>query len=229
MLPVFTALRSSVGKKILMAMTAFSLVLFVVVHLLGNLKLLSRNSNAFNIYAHKMMSLGGLLYVAEIGLLLLFLTHIIIAGLIFIGKRNARPVGYYMNKRLCKPGYNFIGSTTMIYTGAMILIFLVVHLMHFKFGPGIKDGYIKEVDGKSVRDLHRLVVEGFQSFWYVSFYTAVISLLGIHLSHGFWSAFQSLGINHPRYTPLILGVGILIAITLSLGFISLPVLLYFIG
>ncbi|MDR4505895.1 MAG: succinate dehydrogenase cytochrome b subunit [Candidatus Scalindua sp.] len=228
MLPVFTAVRSSVGKKILMAGTALSLVLFVTTHLLGNLKLLSRDSVSFNRYAHKLESLGGLLYLAETGLLLLFLAHITIAISIFLTTRKARPVGYYMHRHMGKAGYNFFGSTTMIYTGVAVLIFLVIHLIHFKFGPGVKDGYIKEIDGESVRDLHRLVIESFQSFWYVSFYVISISLLGIHLSHGVWSAFQSLGASHPRYTPLIFGSGILIALTLSLGFLSLPVLIYFI-
>ncbi|GJQ57758.1 MAG: succinate dehydrogenase [Candidatus Scalindua sp. AMX11] len=228
MLPVFTAVRSSVGKKVLMAVTALSLVLFVIAHLLGNLKLLGRESDSFNRYAHKLESLGGLLYLAEIGLILLFLTHITIAISVFLTTRKARPVGYYMHKHIGKPSYNFFGSTTMIYTGVVVLVFLIVHLIHFKFGQGVKEGYIKEVDGESVRDLHRLVIEGFQSFWYVFFYVVSISLLGIHLSHGVWSAFQSLGASHPRYTPVIFGTGILIAVTLSLGFLSMPILIYFI-
>ncbi len=227
MLPLFTAVRSSVGKKILMAVTALSLVLFVITHLLGNLKLLSRDSSSFNLYAHKLESLGGLLYIAEIGLLTLFLTHITIAVSIFLTTRKARPVGYYVSKDLSKQSYSFLGSTTMIYTGGIVLAFLVIHLLHFKFGPGVKAGYVKEVNGESVRDLHRLVIEGFQSFWYVLFYVISISLLGVHLSHGIWSAFQSLGASHPRYTPLIFGSGILIALTLSLGFLSLPILVYF--
>ncbi|MCP5002469.1 MAG: succinate dehydrogenase cytochrome b subunit [Planctomycetes bacterium] len=226
MLTVFEAVRSSVGKKILMAVTALSLVMFVITHLLGNLKLYSRDSTTFNLYAHKLDSLGGILYLAESGLLLLFLTHITIALSIFLTQRKARPDRYYMHKRSGKTGYNYFSSTTMIYTGVFVLVFLVLHLLHFKLGQGIKDGYTREVGGEVVRDLHRLVLERFQNPWWVSFYVVSIAMLGIHLSHGVWSAFQSLGASHPRYTPLIYGSGILVALMLSLGFLILPIFIY---
>ena len=229
MIPVLTAIRSSVGKKIIMAITALSLVMFVIVHLIGNLQLFSGNPDLFNGYAHKLESLGGLLYIAELGLLGLFFTHFGIAISIVIGKKKARPIGYYMKRSLGKPSRKSIGSSTMIYTGIIIIIFTIVHLFHFKFGPGIREGYIKVIDGDAVRDLYRLVVEGFQSLGYVSFYTIVMILLGFHLSHGFWSSFQSLGANHPRYTPLIFGVGIFIAVVLAIGFLSIPIFMYITG
>lgn len=227
MLPVLTAVRSSVGKKIIMAVTALSLVGFVIVHLLGNLTLLSGDSKSFNSYAHKLESFGELLDAAEIGLITIFVIHFIIAISIIVRKKSARPVKYYKTKSLGSPSRKSIGSSTMIYTGAIILIFTVIHLIQFKFGPGIKEEYIKVIDGEIVRDLHRLVVESFKNLVYVSFYTGVMILLGFHLSHGFWSAFQSLGANHPRYTPFIYGVGIFIAITLGMGFLMIPILIYF--
>lgn len=229
MLPVLTAVTSSVGKKIIMAITALLLVLYVVVHLIGNFKLISGNANSFNLYAHKLESFGGLLYVAEIGLLTLFLIHFAIAISVTIGIKKARPIGYYMKRNLGKPSRKSAGSSTMIYTGVLLIIFTVIHVMQFKFGPGIKEGYIKVIDGEAVRDLYRLVIEVFKNIWYVSFYTVVMFLLGLHLSHGFWSAFQSLGANDQRYTTFIFGVGIFIAVTLALGFLSIPILIYLIG
>lgn len=226
MLPVITAIRSSIGKKMVMAVTALSLVLFVIVHLLGNFQLLSGNSDGFNSYAHKLESLGGLLYAAEIGLILIFVTHFTIAFFIIIRKKRARPVGYYKKKGLGNPSRESIGSITMIYTGVLLIIFTVVHLIHFKYGPGITEGYIKVVHGDAVRDLYRLVIESYKNPWWVAFYSVIMILLGIHLSHGFWSAFQSLGANHPRYTPVLYGIGIAIALILGIGFLSIPITIY---
>lgn len=226
MLPILTAIRSSIGKKIIMALTGLSLVLFVVLHLIGNLKLLSGDSNSFNSYAHKLEGLGGLLYATEIGLLLMYIIHFGLAVSVTINKNNARPIGYYKKKSLGKPSRKSVSSSTMIYTGCALLIFTVIHLITFKFGPGIREGYIKVIDGVAVRDLYRLVVEVFKSPWYVAFYTVAMALLGFHLRHGFWSAFQSLGASHPRYTPVIYGFGIFIALTLAIGFLAIPILIY---
>lgn len=228
MIPILTAVRSSVGKKIVMAFTGLSLVLFVVVHLIGNLKLLSSDPNSFNSYAHKLEGFGGLLYTAEIGLLLMYIIHFVLAVSVTIGKNNARPIGYYKKKGMGKPSRKSVSSSTMIYTGVALLIFTIIHLITFKFGPGIREGYIKVIDGVAVRDLYRLVMEVFKSPWYVAFYTVAMALLGFHLRHGFWSAFQSMGASHPRYTPIIYGFGISIAIALAIGFLAIPILIYFI-
>jgi len=229
MLPVITLVKSSVGKKLVMAVTALSLVLFVIVHLIGNLQLLRSNSSSFNAYAHKLEDLGVVLYVAELGLLGIFITHFIIAITIVLKKKDARPVKYFVTKNLGGTSHKSIGSSTMIYTGIVMLIFIVVHLITFKYGPGIKEGYVKLVHGQDVRDLHRLVVEWFSKEWYVAFYTAVMTLLLLHLRHGFWSAFQSLGLNHAKYNKFIFAVGIFVAITFSLGFLFIPIFIYFTG
>lgn len=226
MIPVLTAITSSVGKKIIMAVTAFSLVIFVIAHLIGNLQLIAGRSEAFNVYAHKLESLGGLLYAAETGLLVIFAVHIAIAVSVVIRRKMARPVGYYMSRGLGSPSRRSVGSSTMIYTGVIIVIFMVIHILHFKFGAGITDGYIKVVDGYAVRDLYRLVIEEFSNIWYVAFYSVVMLLMGLHLSHGFWSAFQSLGANHPRYTPVIFAAGLFVAAVLACGFLSIPVVIY---
>ena len=229
MLPVLTLVKSSVGKKLVMAITALSLVMFVVVHLIGNLQLLRSSSSSFNAYAHKLEGLGGVLYIAELGLLGIFITHFMIAITIVLKTKKARPIKYFVTKDLGGTSHKSLGSSTMIYTGIVMLVFIVVHLINFKFGPGIREGYVKLVHGQEVRDLHRLVVEWFSKGWYVAFYTAVMTLLLLHLRHGFWSAFQSLGMNHAKYNKFIFAVGIFIAVAFSLGFLFIPIFIYFTG
>jgi succinate dehydrogenase / fumarate reductase cytochrome b subunit len=99
----------------------------------------------------------------------------------------------------------------------------------FKYGPNVASGYVQELDGVPMRDLHRLVVETFQRPWVVISYSVVMLLLALHLRHGFWSAFQSLGAMKPGLTPLTYGIGLLLAVVLGLGFLTLPVWIYFHG
>jgi succinate dehydrogenase / fumarate reductase cytochrome b subunit len=117
----------------------------------------------------------------------------------------------------------------MIYTGVVVLAFLVYHVLTFKYGPGVDEGYVMTIDGVAVRDLYRLVVETFAQLPYTIIYVAVMALLGFHLRHGFWSAFQSLGMNHPRYTPIIYGIALLFAVVMAVGFLIIPVAVYLRG
>ncbi len=113
----------------------------------------------------------------------------------------------------------------MIITGIIILIFLVIHLKTFKFGAE----YSTTVDGESIRDLARLLTEKFQSPVYAFGYVGVMLLLGFHLRHGVWSAFQSLGATNPRLTPVIYTLGALVGIVIALGFLVLPLWIFFTG
>ena len=110
----------------------------------------------------------------------------------------------------------------MIYTGLTLFVFLALHLKTFKYGPY----YQTVVDGVVMRDLHRLVIETFQSLWYVVFYVACMALFFFHLRHGFWSAFQSLGVNHPRLNNHIMLAGKGIAAFLGVGFLIIPIWIY---
>jgi succinate dehydrogenase / fumarate reductase cytochrome b subunit len=113
----------------------------------------------------------------------------------------------------------------MIYTGIVLFVFLVIHLKTFKFGPF----YTTDVDGVAMRDLHTLVWEVFQNPLYVVGYSLALILMGFHLRHGFWSAFQSLGVSHERYSPIIYTLGILTAVGLAVGFLGIPVYIYLMG
>jgi succinate dehydrogenase / fumarate reductase cytochrome b subunit len=216
---------TTVAKKILMALTGLSLVIFVCAHLVGNL-LLYVGPAAFNAYAHKLMSLGGLLYVAEAILTAFFLVHIVTAIWITLGNWRARPDSYEVRAAQGHPSRMNISSKTMIWTGLILAVFTVIHLINFKYGPGIEEGYTFILDGETARDLYRLVAESFAREVYVIPYVLCMVLLGYHIRHGFWSAFQSLGVNHPRYTPVIYGIGVLAAIVLGVGFIAIPIWFY---
>ena len=224
-----TMVWSSVGKKVISALTGLSLIVFSFVHLLGNLALLRGDPDPFNKYAHFLMSLKGLIYAMEIGLALFFIIHIVMGVTVWLDKRRARPNAYQKKKDAGGSSRMTISSKTMIYTGLIMFVFLVVHLKTIKYGSGIEAGYVTIIDGEQVRDLYRLVIEQFSQTWYMLFYVGSMILLGYHLRHGFWSAFQSLGVNNPRCMPYLYGIGVLTAIVLVIGFIVLPVWIYLKG
>lgn len=229
MLQLRSIFWSSVGKKIINAVTGLALVVFVVVHLIGNLSLLRGDPGPFNEYAHFYEKLGVILYVVEIGLLAMFVFHIIVAVAVWLDKRKARPEKYKKAANAGSPSKKTWSSKNMIITGLVLFVFTIVHLKHFKYGPGMADGYIYNSHSGAIRDLYRLVIEGFSGEFTVIAYTVAMILLGFHLRHGFWSAFQSLGVQHPRLVPIIYSVGILVAILLAVGFLFLPVYIYFAG
>ncbi len=210
---------SSVGTKVLIAVTGLCLFLFLIVHLTGNL-LLFVGPATFNAYSHTLIS-NPLIYGAEGGLLLLFLVHVWKAAWNWWGNRGARPVAYEKKEYAGAPSRRSPASSTMIYTGALTFVFIALHLKTFKYGPWY------EVEG--VRDLYRLTFEVFRDPLIVGFYVVCMGLLGFHLWHGFASAAQSLGLDHPRRTPAILKVSKVAAVILGGGFLLIPVVIYFLG
>jgi succinate dehydrogenase / fumarate reductase cytochrome b subunit len=221
-----TSVLSTLGKKIIMGLSGILLSGFIVIHLLGNLTLFNPDKDPFNIYAHTLLSLGPILYIAEAILAALFLGHFIYAIMVTWQNWSARPGRYHVVKNQGHPSRKTWGSVTMIYTGVIIMVFLILHLIHFKYGAVMM--YTTQ-DGLYIRDLYTLVHQFFANIWNVAFYVAVMILLGFHLSHGFWSAFQSLGVNHPVYTPVIYGIGYVFAIVMGFGFLVIPVWSYFTG
>jgi succinate dehydrogenase / fumarate reductase cytochrome b subunit len=216
---------STVGRKILLAVTGLCLFGFIIVHLVGNLFLLV-GPEAFNAYAHKLMSLGPLLYLAEGLLLAIFLGHIVTAITVTWSNWKARPDRYEKSTNQGDPSRMTFSSRTMIWTGLVLLVFLIVHLITFKYGPGVEEGYVTMLGGEQVRDLYRLVTEWFSNGLYVGYYVVSMGLLGFHLRHGFWSAIQSLGGFHPKLTPVAYGFGVFAAVVLAVGFLALPIWFY---
>lgn len=207
--------KSSVGKKQVMALTGLALCGFLVTHLLGNLLILL-GPDAFNLYAYKLTS-NPAIYVAEAILVLLFLSHLGMALKLTIENKLARPVGYY--KRVPTGRGSTFASSTMPITGLIILVFLVTHLINFKYGTY----YSTSVDGQEMRDLYRVVVEYFANPAYVAWYVVAMIAAGIHTSHGFWSSFQSLGFSHGKYNCSIKFISKVYGIVIALGFSGLAI------
>ncbi len=220
MIPISKALNSSVGKKFLMSLTGLGLVVFTIVHLLGNLLLFKKDPAIFNAYAAKLDSLGFLLTIAEVGLLLAFLIHIYMAITLKLKAMKARPISYSEVHTKGGPSRNNISSRHMIISGLLLLTFLIVHLTQFRFGFAAAD---KAMEG----DLYAMVYRVFKNPYYVGFYEICIVMLGLHLRHGFWSAFQSLGAINSRTDKPVKILGIILAIALAAGFLGIPLWLYF--
>ncbi len=218
-----SAFSSSIATKVLLAVTGLLLFVYLVIHLVGNTTFFL-GPNVFNQYAHALTkSAGPIILIIEIGLAAIFLLHIYEAVTNWWANRQARPVPYVNKRWAGPPSRKTIASSTMIYTGAIVLLFVVLHLRAFKFGTEYA------VPGTDVRDLYRLELEVFGNPLIVGFYMACMVLLGFHLWHGFSSAFQSLGADHPKYTPWILTAGKVLALVIAGGFFVIPLLVYFMG
>lgn len=213
---------STVGKKILTGITGLALTVFVLEHMLGNLQFLV-SDNAYNAYAHFLIGLGPILWVVEIIFLFFLVLHIILGIVIWIGKRRARGTAYLKFESAGEPSRQTISSRSMVLTGAIIGIFLVIHLLSFKYGSY----YEITVDGVIMRDLAHLMREKFAHPGYAFGYPALVVLLAVHLRHGIWSAFQSLGAMRPTLTPLIYTIGGLFGLGIALGFLVVPLAIYF--
>lgn len=211
---------SSIGKKTVMAITGLGLTFFVLTHMLANLLILV-SADAYNSYSHALTSNKAFLLTAEAGLLAMFVFHVILAIKLTRENRAARPGRYAMTPNGDKAAT--LASRTMIHHGAVIFIFVILHLKLFKFGTY----YETTVNGVVMRDLYRLVIEEFQNPGNVIWYVLANALLGFHLSHGISSTFQSLGWNHPRYNPVIRWAGRGLAIVIAAGFILQPLTVFF--
>lgn len=219
--PLVRFYRSSIGKKLISGATGLALAGFVLVHMAGNL-ILFLGHDAYNAYAEHLASWGVLLYAAEGLLVGIALLHIAVGISVFSGRLRARPKNYSEYQSVGENSYQSFSSRTMIITGTVLAVFIGLHLWTFKFGPY----YPTELNGKSARDLARLVVEVFHKLPYVLGYSAVLLGLGFHLRHGVWSAVQSLGALHAGIRPVAYGFSALLAGGIALGFVVLPWAIY---
>lgn len=209
---------SSVGTKVLIACTGLALFGFLIVHLAGNLLLLS-GPDAFNQYSHALIS-NPLIYLAEAGLAAIFLLHVWKAVRNFGRNAGARPARYAVKKPAGHTSRKTLSSSTMIVSGTTILVFLILHLKTFKFGAW----YDSAEPG--VRDIYRLTIEVFQQPAYVIWYVIAMVLVGMHLRHGITSALQSLGAIPAGLTRTVLAAGAIVAAIIAGGFAFIPVWVY---
>ncbi len=205
-------LGSSIGKKLMMALTGLFFCFFLCIHLIGNLTLYG-GKDLFLSYVEHLHALGPLIHIAEFGLLTFAAIHVS-SGLILTWQNlQARPIGYKVNKWA---GGRTIGSATMPYTGVIILIFVIIHLLNFHFIDHSRQTVLQAMN------------HTFSALAYVVFYTSAVIVVAIHVSHGFWSLFQTLGANHAKYMPAIKGVGIILSVLFAAGFGFIPVYVGFI-
>lgn len=218
------ALNSQVGRKFVTAITGIALMLFLIGHLAGNLAVFG-SPDAFNYYTLKLESLGWLLYLVEAVLLFLFLYHAVLGISIWLRRRKTRQTDYARYESKGNPSHYNLASRSMAITGVIIFIFLIIHLWSFKFGAT----ETIMLDGEPARDLRKLVLEKFQTPQYAFGYTAVLLIFILHLSHGFWSSFTSLGLQHSSFSKKLQTFAYGFAILLMLGFIFIPLYIYFTG
>ena len=199
-------LGASIGKKMMMAVTGLAFCFFLLIHLAGNLAIYG-GKDAYNAYAERLHSLGAIITVSEWGLLLFAIIHILFGVNLFYRNLVARPVKYSVKK---SAGGSSLGSATMPYTGFILLIFIVFHLFNFHFAD------------KTNQTIFQILVSTFASPGYVIIYVVAVLVAAIHISHGFWSAFQTIGANHPKYMPFIRVASLAYSLIIGIGFGIIP-------
>ena len=204
---------SSIGKKLLMAITGLSFIGFLAAHLAGNLTIYA-GGEAFIAYAEKLHALGPILTIFELGLVVLALIHVTTGLILFVQNYRARSVPYEKDQ---SAGGRTLSSITMPYTGLIILAFVIFHLINFSF-----------VD-KTDRTIFEIVRSAFANPIYMIIYVLVMIVVALHVRHGFWSAFQTLGGNHPKYMPAIMALSIIISLIVGFGFGLLPIYIWTLG
>jgi succinate dehydrogenase / fumarate reductase cytochrome b subunit len=211
---------TTVGTKLLIGLTGLALFIYLITHIAGN-ALVFLGPTIFNQYAHTLES-NPLIPVIEIGLLLIFLLHIYRTITMYLGNQQARPVRYTMKKWQGPPSRKTFASSTMIFSGLWLLIFVIIHVRAFRYGAEYETA-------AGVRDLYRLEMENFTNPLMVAFYVLSMLVVGSHLWHGASSAIQSLGLDHPRWTPRIRAFGKVMAVVIAGGFIVIAVWAHFAG
>ncbi|MGD8522293.1 MAG: succinate dehydrogenase cytochrome b subunit [Desulfobacterales bacterium] len=206
-------LWSSIGKKVMMAVTGLCFCIFLVGHLVGNLTIYA-GKGAFNAYAERLHALGPLLTLVELGLLAFAIIHIVTGLTLFYQNLKARPTRYNLTT---SGGGRTYGSATMPYTGILLLGFVVMHLINFSF-----------VDKRDTT-IAQIVSQQFDNPLYVIIYVAAMIVAAFHVRHGFWSAFQTLGANHPKYMTALMVLSIVFGLIVGFGFGLLPIYISFLN
>ena len=213
-------LRSLITTKLIIGVTGILLFAYLLLHIAGNL-MVFLGRDAFNSYSHALIS-NPLVVPVEIGLLVVFLIHLFKAIRMTFQNQSARPVKYATKTWAGGASQKSLASSSMILTGLAILIFVPIHVKTFKYGAFYDVG-----DG--VRDLYRMEVENFSSPLAVAFYVVMMTVVGLHLWHGVASSFQSIGLNGPRFTPLIRTIGKVSAVVIAGGFIVITLWVFLVG
>ena len=207
---------SMVGKKVVMGVTGLIGIGFVILHSLGNL-LVFRGPDAINSYSHFLKSTGELLWALRIVLIVAVILHVIAAVQLTRQSRAARPIGYAKQV----PQAATIASRTMRWGGALLFIFIVLHILHFTTGT------IRPAGVFSPKDVYANIVLSFRIWWVSLFYVVAMIALGLHLYHGAWSSVRSIGVSPESPQPLHRRVSLVIAILVWAAFTAVPLAVIF--
>ena len=210
--------ESSVGRKVLLSITGIMMVLFVVFHVLGNSTIYFHWINAYSEHLH---ALPALIWLYRVFMLAVLSVHVFFGIQLTLENNEAKPLAYVCKRNLSAT----FASRNMIWTGTIIAIYLVYHLLHFTvqvINPEFSASQHADALGRP--DVYEMVVRNFQNFSISLVYIFAMIALALHLTHGIQSLFQTLGLNNEKTMPLIIKVGAITAIILSLGYISIPVL-----
>jgi len=213
-------LKSTVGRKMLMAITGLMMLLFVVIHVIGNSTIYFGWLNA---YAEHLHALPPLVWVFRLFMLTMFSLHLVFGIQLALENRAAKPDAYALKKSLRAS----FASKNMIWTGLIIAAFLVYHLLHFTAqvtNPAISSG--NNLDSLGRPDVFKMVVLSFRNIFISSLYVGAMVALAFHLIHGMQSFFQTLGLNNDSTFPVIVRGGTLAAVIISLGYIAIPLLIF---
>jgi succinate dehydrogenase / fumarate reductase cytochrome b subunit len=200
--------RSTVGKKVVMAVTGVLLVGFIIGHAMGNL-LVFRGAEAFNAYAAFLKSNMNLLWTARVGLLVAVALHIVAAVQLTRRQQRARPVGYEHRD----PQVSTLAARTSRWGGVILLVFIVYHLLHFTTGT-VHPSF-------SHVDAYGNVIAGFRVWWVALIYLVAMAALGLHLYHVVWSSIRTLGLSRPTYHPLKRRAALVLAVGVTLAFVAI--------
>lgn len=219
-------LTSSIGRKIIMSLTGLFLVSFLLIHLIGNLQLLIPDEGKqFNLYA-KVMTTNPVIKTISYLLYFSILLHAVQGILLWTKNRSARGGERYAKKVTRATNTNAWAASSMGWLGVVILVFILIHLYQFWLQMKMGTLPIVDYDEGSVKNLYLPVEAAFSNIFYVVFYVACMGVIAMHLLHGFQSAFQTLGLNHPKYNTLIQWTGRFVAILIPLGFAVIPIVFF---
>lgn len=204
---------STIGKKIVMAVSGVAGILFLIGHMAGNLQMFAPTApgQAMHDYAVGLRALGPLLWIARIGLVVAVILHVTAALQLTLRNRAARPVPYAMRT----PQVSTLGARTMRVGGVLLLVFIIFHLADMTFGVGHPQ-FVH-------LDPYNNLRIGFQRWWAVAFYLVAIAFLGLHLYHGVWSSWRTVGARRPSERPHHRTVAIALVVLLTLGFAAVPI------
>lgn len=214
MAKAITLYDTTIGKKVVMAVSGLALYGFVIAHMLGNLQVFL-GPNQLNAYASKLQSLGPLLWLARGVVFVCAATHVVTVVQLYLQRKSARPIAYRMKQNTATT----YAALTMKYGGMALLLFIIYHLAHFTV-PGIAMSAAYQHDA---HDVYANVVHGFGIPWVATIYIVAQLFLGLHLYHGSWSLFQTLGFNHPKYDETRKFVAQTIGVFVAAGNIAIPV------